>query len=311
MSVNLGSVDLKLLVVFDAVMTERSVSLAGARIGMSQSATSNALNRLRDLLADQLFVRTGAGMQPTPFALRFAPPIRQALQLFQGALEPSLFDPSGSTWTYRVAISDHASIVMLPKLTEHLARVAPGVRLILRPKVNAEVAEQLDANEIDFAIGVIPPLKNRFSRMPLFEDTYDCLMRRDHALAVRPLRLSDFKTAEFLAVRPRHEGASQIDRVLAARGMQRRVVMTVDQFLAAPPILVHTDFLAFMLRGVMGHLDLKEIHITAAPLRFDVDVVAVWNRSLTKQTAHIWMRQQLAAVCRDLHPADKFAKVPR
>jgi DNA-binding transcriptional LysR family regulator len=302
MPVNLAAFDLKLLVVFDAVMIERSVSRAGARIGMSQSATSNALNRLRDLLADQLFIRTGSGMQPTPFAQRFAPPIRQALQLCQGALEPSRFDPANSTWSYRIAISDHASIVMLPRLTEHLSRAAPGVRLILRPKVNAEVAEQLDANEIDFAIGVIPTLKRRFSRMPLFRDTYDCLMRHDHHIATRPLRLADFKTTEFLAVRPRHEGASEIDRLLAARGIRRRIAVTVDQFLAAAPILLHTSLIAVMLRGVIRHLDVKQLHVAAAPFRVDVQVGAVWNRALTKQTAHSWMRQQLAEVARDLHP---------
>src|ERR1700679_549436 len=172
MAVNLGAVDLKLLVVFDAIMTERNVSRAGARIGMSQSATSNALNRLRELLADQLFIRTGSGMQPTAVALRLTTPIHEALQLVRSALEPSLFDPSNSTWTYRLAISDHASIVMLPSLAEHLARVAPGVRLVLRPKVNAEVAGQLDANEIDFAIGVIPALQRRFNRASLFRDSY-------------------------------------------------------------------------------------------------------------------------------------------
>jgi DNA-binding transcriptional LysR family regulator len=301
MPVNLGAVDLKLLVVFDAVMAERNVSLAGARIGMSQSATSNALNRLRELLADQLFVRTGSGMQPTPFALRLATPVRQALQLFQSALEPSLFDPSSSTWTYRLAISDHASIVMLPDLTQRLARIAPGVRLVLRPKVNAEVAEQLDANEVDFAIGVIPPLPRRFSRVPLFRDSYDCVLRRNHPLATRPLKLADFKTAEFLAVRPRHEGASEVDRLLAAHGVRRTIAITVDQFLAAPPIVAHTNLIAFMLRGVMRHLDLRQLHIAAAPLRLDVQVVAVWNRALTKQNAHSWMRHQLIDVSRGLH----------
>jgi DNA-binding transcriptional LysR family regulator len=300
MPVNLGTVDLKLLVVFDAVMTERNVSRAGARIGMSQSATSNALNRLRDLLADQLFIRNRSGMQPTPFALRLATPIGQALQLFQNALEPSLFDPTNSTWTYRLAISDHASIVMLPQLAERLARVAPGVRLVLRPKVNAEVAEQLDANEIDFAIGVIPALQRRFSRVPLFRDSYDCLMRRNHPLALRPLKLADFQKTQFLAVRPRHEGPSEVDRILASRGVKRTIAITVDQFLAAAPILSHTDLIAFMLRGVMRHLDGRQLHVAPAPLRLDVQVAAVWNRTLTKQAAHSWMRQQLTEVCRGL-----------
>ena len=307
MAVNLATLDLRLLVVFDAVMIERNVLRAGARIGMSQSATSNALNRLRDLLADQLFVRTGAGMQPTPFALRFASPIRQALQLCQGALEPSLFDPSHSTWTYRIAISDHASIVMLPRLTEHLSQAAPGVRLILRPKVNAEVAEQLDANEIDFAIGVIPPLKRRFSRMPLFRDSYDCLMRRDHPLAALLLRLADCKTAEFLAVRPRHEGPSEIDRVLAARGIRRRIAMTVDQFLAATPYPppYRPDRFHASRRDATSRPETNSYRRGAAPPR-----CAGWrgleNRASTKQMAHAWMRQQLADVSRDLHPDGKF-----
>ena len=300
MPVNLGAIDLKLLVVFDAVMAERNVSRAGARIGMSQSATSNALNRLRELLSDQLFIRTGSGMQPTPFALRLTAPIRQALQLVQSALEPSLFEPASSTWTYRLAISDHASIVMLPALAEHLARVAPGVRLVLRPKVNAEVAAQLDANEIDFAIGVIPSLQRRFNQVPLFRDSYDCLLRRGHPLATRPLKLADFKAAEFLAVRPRHEGSSEADRLLAAHGVRRTIAITVDQFLAAPPVLAHTNLIAFMLRGVMRHLDLRQLHVAAAPLRLDVQVVAVWNRALTRQPAHSWMRHQLIEVSRGL-----------
>jgi DNA-binding transcriptional LysR family regulator len=301
MPVNLGAIDLKLLVVFDAVMTERNVSRAGTRLGMSQSATSNALNRLRELLSDQLFIRTGAGMQPTPFALRLTTPIRQALRLFQSALEPSLFDPSSSTWAYRLAISDHASIVMLPVLAEHLARVAPRVRLVLRPKVNAEVAEQLEASEIDFAIGVIPTLRRRFNRAPLFRDSYDCLLRRNHPLAQRAPRLADFKTADFLAVRPRHEGASEVDRLLASHGVRRTVAITVDQFLAAPPVLAHTDLIAFMLRGVMRHLDLTGLRVSAAPIPLDVQVDAVWNRALTKQPAHSWMRRQLIEVSRGLH----------
>ncbi len=296
MAVNLGAVDLKLLVVFDAIMTERNVSRAGARIGMSQSATSNALNRLRELLADQLFIRTGSGMQPTAVALRLTTPIHEALQLVRSALEPSLFDPSNSTWTYRLAISDHASIVMLPSLAQHLARVAPGVRLVLRPKVNAEVAGQLDANEIDFAIGVIPALQRRFNRASLFRDSYDCLLRRNHPLAKRPLKLSDFKSTEFLAVRPRHEGPSEVDRILNDKGVRRTVAITVDQFLAAPPILAHTNLIAFMLRGVMQHLNLKQLNVAQAPIRLDVQVSAVWNRALTKQPAHSWMRQQLVEV---------------
>lgn len=300
MPVNLGTVDLRLLVVFDAVMAERNVSRAGMRIGMSQSATSNALNRLRDLLSDQLFIRTGSGMQPTPFALRLTTPIRQALQLFQSALEPSLFDPASSAWTYRLAISDHASIVMLPALTERLSKVAPDVRLVLRPKVNAEVTEQLDANEIDFAIGVIPTLQRRFSRASLFRDSYDCLLRKHHPLGRKRLQVADFKAAEFLAVRPRHEGASEVDRILASHGVKRTVAITVDQFLAAPPIVANTDLVAFMLRGVMRHLDVTQLNVVPAPVPLDVEVTAVWNRALTKQPAHSWMRHQLIEVSRNL-----------
>ena len=116
MSVNLATIDLRLLVVFDAVMGEHSVTRAAQRLGMSQPAMSNALNRLRYLLKDQLFLRTAEGMRPTARARELGPPITQALKQIQAALEPATFAPSDAGSDFRLTLSDHATVVVLPRL---------------------------------------------------------------------------------------------------------------------------------------------------------------------------------------------------
>src|SRR5258706_3958378 len=132
-SVKLGAIDLNLLVVFDAVMQERNVTRAGHRLGLSQPAMSHALTRLRHMLKDQLFVRSPAGMMPTPRAEELATPIRIALDGLQQSLEPGQFEPSKATATFRSAVDNYAAIVLVAQIAAHVARVAPGVPLDFRP----------------------------------------------------------------------------------------------------------------------------------------------------------------------------------
>ena len=127
---NVEDVDLNLLRVFDAVLRERAVTAAAARLGLTQPAVSNALARLRSLLGDALFVRTPAGMDPTPFARGMAEPVRQALALLESALAHGPgFDPATSTRAFRFYMSDLGQVEFLPALMERVQRLAPGVRL--------------------------------------------------------------------------------------------------------------------------------------------------------------------------------------
>ena len=129
----LHAIDLNLLVVFDAIMRERSVTRAGQRLGLSQPAMSHALTRLRHMLKDELFVRSPNGMVPTPRAEQLATPIRIALDGLQQSLEPVQFEPAKATTTFRIAVDNYAAIVLVAPIAAHVARIAPGVTLEFRP----------------------------------------------------------------------------------------------------------------------------------------------------------------------------------
>src|ERR1700756_1334776 len=130
---NWGAFDLNLLVVFDAVMQERSVTRAGDKIGLSQPAMSHALNRLRHMLKDQLFIRTPEGMVPTPRAEQLAEPLRRALNDMQLALEPETFVPEQAERQFTIAVNNYAAVVLTPGLLSAVVARAPGIHLDLRP----------------------------------------------------------------------------------------------------------------------------------------------------------------------------------
>lgn len=299
---NLAAVDLKLLVVFDAVMAEGSVTRAGTRLGMTQPAVSNALCRLRLLLKDDLFVRVQGRMRPTPRALELTGPIRQALGQIEAVLDPSDFDPAHNARIFKFAMSDHASITVLPQLVKRLEAIAPSVALHVRPKRDSCVAKLLDGHEIDFALGVSPDVPVRYSRITLFEDVYLCVMRRGHPLARGKVTLANFAAAKNLAVRSVNRSANLIDHMLASRGLQRRTTLIVDQFCVVPAIVANTDFVATMLRRKaqsLGLLERPDLVFRQLPLP-PVESILVWHPTMTHHKAHRWMREVLVDSCRAL-----------
>src|SRR6267142_3632497 len=151
----LAALDLNLLVVFDAIMRERSVTRAGQRLGLSQPAMSHALTRLRHMLKDELFVRSPNGMMPTPRAEELAAPIRMALDGLQQSLEPVQFDPAKAATTFRIAVDNYAAIVLVAPIAAHVAKIAPAVTLEFRPSGTLNIPELLDRSELHLALG--PP----------------------------------------------------------------------------------------------------------------------------------------------------------
>src|SRR3954465_4141046 len=158
-NVNINDLDLNLLRVFDAVLRERSVTTASRRLALTQPAVSNALARLRTLFDDPLFVRTPAGMEPTPFARGVAEPVRQALALLESALSHGPgFDPASSTRAFRFYMSDLGQVEFLPPLVERVQREAPGVRLEAAALDVEDIADALGTGALDLAIGFLPGL---------------------------------------------------------------------------------------------------------------------------------------------------------
>jgi DNA-binding transcriptional LysR family regulator len=295
--------DLRLLLVLEAILQEGSVSAAGRRLGISQAATSNALNRLRHAVADPLFVRGPHGMEPTPRALELSGPVCDGLAKLREALDRPVFSSVQPQWTFRLALSDHAVMVILPRLLSNLRDQAPAVRLEIESKFNSRIESQLDAASIDLALGIIPHLPSRFGKSVLFEDHYVCLMREDHPLACEALSREAFTSARHVAVRPSLDRAQNIDERLRDLGCPRQVVLNINQFLALPAILRETDLIAYLLRSIADVLVAPGLRIVQVPCAArTTPVVLAWSKVRDGDTANQWMRRQVVAAVRAPRP---------
>ena len=298
---DLHGIDLNLLVAFDALMAERSVTRAGMRIGRTQPAMSAALARLRALLRDELFVRGPAGLQPTPRALDLAEPLGHALADIQRTLAyTQAFEPRSSTLVSTLGLSEHSTFILLPRLVARLKDVAPSVTLRIRSFVARDDAvTMLDAGEVDLTVGVPPTMQTgRILARPLFEERFVCVLRRGHPSAGRPLDLPAFLALSHLLVSPENERFGHVDAALSKRGLKRRLALTLPQMYAAPTLVARSDMIATLMAGVLptsGYSDL--LTVLDPPLELDpVPFVMSWHRRNDGHPAQRWLRQTISAL---------------
>ncbi|THD59635.1 MAG: LysR family transcriptional regulator [Phenylobacterium sp.] len=298
---NWRSIDLNLLVVFDAVMRERSVTRAGRLIGLSQPAMSHALNRLRHMLGDELFVRTPDGMTPTPRAEALAEPLRNALSEMQLALEPLTFDPQGSGRRFTLGLNNFASVVIAPPLVAAVFDEAPAVRLDMRPSGTLDIADCLDRGDIELAIGSLEAPGERFRSELLLEDPFVLVMRSGHPACKAVLSAETLAGLLYLEVSSSGEDTAFLDRWLAARGLARRISLRAP-YLSTRVILAQSDLVAIFSRRV------AEVFARNFPLEmrepdFDSPVVRTFmlcHRRLERHPAHRWLRDHVTAVANAL-----------
>jgi DNA-binding transcriptional LysR family regulator len=299
--VNWATFDLNLLVVFDAVMRERSVTRAGQRIGLSQPAMSHALNRLRYLLKDELFVRTPDGMVPTARAEQLAPPLSDALRDMHLALEPDTFVPEEATRRFVVAVNNYASVVVVPDLVMAASRAAPGVRLVVRPCGTLNVPDLLDRGELDLAIGNFPSPGDRFTSMLLLEDPFVLATRSGHPSGNEELTAASLAALRYFEISSSGEDTSFVDEFLAEHGLERKVHHRAPH-LATACILYHTDMVAVLSRRTAEAftrdegLALRELPCPTPK----VPTCMLWHRRLENQPAHRWLRELVQSVVAEL-----------
>ena len=298
---NWGAFDLNLLIVFDAVMQERSVTRAGQRIGLSQPAMSHALGRLRHMLKDELFIRAPDGMVPTPRAEELAQPLRHALSEMQLALEPAAFDPAVADRRFVLAVNNYAAVVLAPPLVAAVSAAAPAVRLALRPSGTLDIVDRLDRGDLDLAFGSLETPGERFAAAPLLEDPFVMAMRRGHPAGRRTLSAKAFAELPHLEISSSGEDTGFIDGWLAEHGLTRRIALRAP-YLSAAAILVQSDMIAILSRRiaqefVRSHpLEIREPPC-ASPL---VRTTMLWHRRLDRHPAHRWMRNIVVSVSKSL-----------
>jgi DNA-binding transcriptional LysR family regulator len=308
--VNLRTLDLNLLKVFDVVMAERSLTRAADILALTQPAVSNALRRLREALGDDLLVRKGRTLEPTPRGQELWPAVRDTLARLQAALAPHAFEPATATTTFVLTMADATAAELMPPLVELIAVQAPDVSLRVVPLTTRDPRRLLDEGHADLAIGnfpaVITDLTARaqsgevvaFVHHRLFQGDYVCVMRKGHPLAQGPFTLERYCAARHMLVSFSGRAYGFIDEALTALGHTRRVVLTVNQFFTAGKVVAHSDLLTVLPRhfvnvtGFADQLVLRELPFTSPAIQVD----ALWHQRLGGSSAHTWLRTQVAAL---------------
>jgi DNA-binding transcriptional LysR family regulator len=265
--IDLSRVDLNLLVLFATVLEERHVGRAAARLNLSPSAVSHGLGRLRRLLRDPLFLRHPKGVVPTARADALAAPVGDVLARVRAVLAgPGGFDPVAASRRFALAATDGISAVVLPPLLAAVRRAAPGVGLGLRtllPPFDAAF-EMLDARAADIAVLPLdraPPA--RFEARSLYEEEFVVAMRRGHPLGRAPTP-EGWCAAEHLLVSFTGDPHGLVDEALAARGLRRRVALTVPEFMLALAVVGATDLVAAVPERLVA-LHAARFGLVAAP----------------------------------------------
>lgn len=295
---NIANVDLNLLVAFDAIFRDRNITLAAQRIGLSQPAMSSALGRLRRTFDDALFVRTGRGMQPTPYAQLLAPPIQRACELISDSLLiGATFDPARATRTFSLYMTDIGEAVFLPRLIGAMGRIAPGVRVrVLRvPARGAQ--EAMAAGEVDVAIGLFPDLKAGFFQQRLYRDEFVCIVRTGHPGLGAPLTAKAFADMRHAAIESAGTGhQAVVERAFARHRLHPRIGVTVPHFMALPAIIAATDLIATVPRRLARTFAAyPKIALVDAPIRIpSVDIRQHWHKRYHHDDANKWLRRLIA-----------------
>lgn len=305
---NFRSLDLNLLRVFDEVMAERNLTRAATNLSITQPAVSNALRRLRELLDDELLVRKGHGVEPTPRALAIWPVVRQSLARLQETLAPNSFEPGTARSTFVLAMADATSATLLPPLVGITEREAPGVSLRILPLTTRDPRSLLDDASADLAVGYFPAVTSDITAqaqsdnvmthesLRLYDGEYVCVMRRGHPLADAPLTLDAYCAARHLLVSFSGKPFGFIDEALSGLQRERRIVLTVNQFFTAGRVVVNSDLLTVLPRHFVGVASLADDLIwRPLPMRLPaVHVDAMWHPHRTHDPAHRWLRDAIA-----------------
>lgn len=292
----LKDIDLNLLIVFNALFTEKSVSAVAVQLGLTQPAVSNALARLRRLMNDELFLRTSRGMEPTPYAIELSEPVAYALGALHDALNrQSDFNPAASSRKFTVAMTDIGEIYFLPRLMTRLAELAPSVTVSTVRNRETDLADALQAGHVDLALGLLPQLKSGFFQRGLFRQRYVCMFRQGHALDGEMMSVEEFAAASHVVVVAEGTGHATVDESIARRGIARKVVLTVPHFVALGHILSSTDMVATVPeRYARACLAPFGLHYLPHPVPLpDIGINLFWHARFHKDPASIWLRNVL------------------
>lgn len=317
--VNFATFDLNLMRVLDAILTEGSTVRAGEKLGMSQSAVSGALSRLRHALGDVLFVRQGNKLVPTDYASALASPLRDELDRIEAMFAPpAAFEPRKAKGTFRITASDFFAEILMPPLADRIQKTAPGIRTQLVELIPTNYLHSLERYGADLALVPDTEMPDWIERQPAFHSSFSVIARKGHPIvsgcgvrsgATMPMDL--FCDLGHVLFSPEGNLSAMGDAALARVGRKRNVVMTVPVFSGVARAVSESDLIALVPRKLaekMAH-GLK-LDIFVPPMSIEPAlIIGAWHRKSSKNPFHTWVRNQVFELLRPLN--EGAAQLPR
>ena len=289
-----GAIDLNLLLALDALLLERNVTRAAARVGLTQSAMSHKLRRLRELFGDDLLVGGRQGMVPTERALALAGPVRRGLLELHSAIRSTApFEPATAQRDFTIVSSDYADFVILPRVLEHLSRHAPGIGIRMRPPTGA-IQPALEDGSADLVMGMAVEGSGLKQRL-VFEETFVVILRRGHPALANDgasIPLARYVELGHVLVSASDE-PGLVDERLRARGLSRRVVLRTPYFVGVPFIVARSELVATVPRALAEEAaTLVPLRILPTPLPMpSFRIMMTWHERSHRDPGHEWLRE--------------------
>ncbi len=297
--------------IFDAVMTEGSITRASERLAMTQPAVSNAVSRMRHVWKDELFVKDGRNIQPTLYAQNLWREIREPLEMLNNAVTPDVFEPETSTRTFKIALADAVVDIAWKELRQTIENEAPLINIHAIPYTIVNGEQVLIDAEVDMVIGasnaIVSPV---ILSEHLFKPEYLVIMRKHHPLAKCNLGLKEFADAPHLLVSLSGDVTGFTDQVLAQQGLKRRIAMSVNHFAAVGELIKTSDLIAVVPpTAVEKAIFSGDIIAMKPPIEINVaSVSCMWHKRQQKDGGLCWLRQKLVNIIK-MHAEEHYQKL--
>ncbi len=312
-ALTLERLDLNLLLALHWLLEERGVTRAARRLGLSPSATSHALGRLRELLGDPLLTPVARVMVPSARALELRPVLAEAIERLRQVMAPRAgFAASRATGRFRVACTDHVGIALAHAWEQRVRPLAPGLDLTVAP-LEVETVTALTLGTVDLAIlpdhvaktlaGTVDAA--RFVRRPLFEETFVSVVRAGHRWAGRRPTARAFARLDHVLVSPQGSGPGAVDELLAVHGLERRVAYRVPSFGMALPIVAATDCVTTVPARLVEHSFLPLAALRTPLVMPGLVLSAFWHPTRTQDPLHRWVRELVREAMNETRARDR------
>ena len=292
------NIDLRLMALISELHKTRSVTRAAQHLGLSQSAASMSVKKLRRHFNDPIFVRTSRGMEPTPCALELIELLNRAERMLQTALRRHVvFDPAASDRVFHLVASDVAQVTMIPSLVRRLKIAAPSVQ-VYASAISDSTPRLLESGTADAAIGFLHPMGDGYCQQILFEKRFVCATRWSHPRVRGRLSAEQFQNEMHVAIETHEMTPSMIEKTLEANGVRRSVGLTLPSFLEIAPILAATDYLVIVPENLLTHLaDGEKLQILELPFPLPAYAMGLyWHESRTQDPAVRWLRSVISGL---------------